>query len=127
MLDMLYSKPKGLMMLYLANVFLISKILCAVSAAIGGICVSFFWKPKNLHQYGPLAAGVIVGGISVSTSFALGGMIALYFHLDFTNIDVALGIGFCVGVMAIGVLNFVANFFKNRESKDISEVMKEVR
>lgn len=55
---------------------LLSQGLAALAGLFGGLSVSFFWQPKKLHQHGRLAAGIIIGAISVSTTFTLGGFIA---------------------------------------------------
>lgn len=47
---------------------LLSQCLAALAGLFGGLSVSFFWQPKKLHQHGRLAAGVIIGAISVSIS-----------------------------------------------------------
>jgi len=107
--------------------FAVGKILSGVAGFFGGLSLSFFWQPKKLHQHGKLAAGAIVGGIAVGASVTLGGVVAMIFGLDFSNSDVALGIGYAVGALSVGVVSFVANFFDRREDKDILEVAKELR
>lgn len=89
--------------------------------------MSFFWQPKRLHQHGKLAAGAIIGGISVSAAFALGGLVAKWVGLNFEEIDTALGLGYAIGVISVGVIAWVANFLEKREGKDILEVVSEVR
>jgi hypothetical protein len=103
------------------------KILSAIAGLFGGLSISFFWQPRSLHQHGKLAAGAIVGGIAVAASFALGGVVASYLGVDINEADTALGIGYCVGVSSVGVISFLANFFANREGKDILEVASEIK
>lgn len=106
--------------------FVVGKGLSALAGLIGGLSVSVFWQPEKIKQHGKLAAGAIIGGISVGGSFTLGGMVAKYLGMDFADMDTALGIGFMVGVASVGLINFIANFFDNHEKDDILEVTKEV-
>lgn len=107
--------------------YVISKGAAALAGLFGGLSVSFFWQPKRLHQHGKLAAGAIIGGISVSAAFALGGIIARWIGLNFADIDVALGLGYAIGVLCVGVIAWLANFLEKREHKDILEVANELR
>jgi hypothetical protein len=86
-----------------------------------------FWQPKKLHQHGKLAAGAIIGGISVGAAFALGGLIAKWVGLNFEEIDTALGLGYAIGMMSVGVIAWVANSLERRENHDILEVVEELR
>lgn len=106
--------------------FLIGKALSALAGLIGGLSISVFWQPEKIKQHGKLAAGAIIGGISVGGSFTLGGLVAKYLGMDFADMDTALGIGFVVGVASVGIVNFIANFFDHREKDDILEVAQEV-
>lgn len=107
--------------------YVISKGAAALAGLFGGLSVSFFWQPKRLHQHGKLAAGAIIGGISVSAAFALGGLIARYVGLNFSDVDVALGLGYLIGVICVGVIAWIANFLEKREDKDVLEVAQEIR
>lgn len=107
--------------------FLFSKGVAALAGLCGGLSVSFFHQPEKLHSHGKLAAGAIVGGVSVSASFALVGLIAKSFGMNFEDIDIALGLGYFVGLMSIGLVAWVANFLERRENNDILEVVQEVR
>lgn len=107
--------------------FAIGKLLSGIAGFFGGLSISFFWQPKQLHQHGKLVAGAIVGGISVAASFALGGVAAHYLGLNINEADTALGIGYCIGVLSVGLISLVANFFDNREGQDILQVAKELK
>ena len=50
--------------------FAMGKLYSGVAGFFGGLSVSFFWQPKKLHSYGKLAAGAIIGGISVAAAIA---------------------------------------------------------
>ncbi len=89
---------------------LLSQCLAALAGLFGGLSVSFFWQPKKLHQHGRLAAGVIIGAISVSTTFTLGGFISHWLGMNFRDSDIAMGIGYFVGALSVGMIAWVANF-----------------
>lgn len=110
-----------------AGGYAISKGAVSLAALLGALSVSMFWQPKKLHQHGKLAAGAIIGAISVSAAFALGGLIAKWTGLNFEEIDTALGLGYAIGVLSVGVIAWVANFLEKRENKDILEVADELR
>lgn len=107
--------------------YILSKGAAALAGLFGGLSVSIFWQPKKLHQHGKLAAGAIIGGIAVSAAFTTGGIIARWVGLDFQEVDVALGLGYAIGAVSVGLIAWLANFFDRREGKDILEVANEVR
>lgn len=102
-------------------------IFLSLAGLFGSTSLAFFWQPKKLHAHGKMAAGAIVGGIGVGSAVTLGGVIMRYLGLDDTSADVALGVGYVVGLMSIGLIGLIASFFEKREGKDILEVVKEVR
>jgi acyl-coenzyme A thioesterase PaaI-like protein len=110
-----------------AGGYLISKAAATFAALLGALSVSFFYQPKKLHEHGKLAAGAIVGGISVSAAFTLAGIIANQLGVDFAQVDNALGIGYIIGITSVGVIAWVANFLSKREDKDILEIAKEIK
>ena len=101
--------------------------MSAAAGLIGGLTLSVFWQPEKIRQHGALAAGAIVGGISVGGAFTLTGMVASNLGLDITNVDTAMGVGFCLGILIIALVNFLANFFAARENQDIIQVASELR
>lgn len=107
--------------------FMISKGLSALSGLVGGLSIAALWQPQKLRRHGALAAGAIVGGMSVGGSVALGGMIAKWLGLDYADLDTVLGIGFLVGAVSVGLINLLANFFDNHEGDDLLEVAREVK
>jgi len=98
-----------------------------IAGFFGGLSISFFWQPKKLHQHGKLAAGAIIGGISVAAAFALGGVVANQLGININEADTALGIGYCIGVLSVGVISLIANFFDKREGQDILQVAQELK
>lgn len=107
--------------------FIIGKGLSALSGLIGGLSIAALWQPQKLRRHGALAAGAIVGGMSVGGAVAMGGMIAKWLGLDYADLDTVLGIGFLVGACSVGLINLLANFFDNHEKDDILEVAREVK
>jgi hypothetical protein len=110
-----------------AGGYFLAKAAAAFAALLGGLSISFFYQPKKLHQHGKLAAGAIIGSIAVASAFALGGVIAHLMGVDFQNIDIALGIGWVIGIASVGIVAWVANFLEKREHQDILEVATEVK
>ncbi|SFT94969.1 hypothetical protein SAMN05192562_103280 [Kosakonia arachidis] len=106
---------------------MLSQGLAALAGLFGGLSVSFFWQPKKLHQHGRLAAGVIIGAISVSTTFTLGGFIARWLGMNFKDSDIAMGIGYFIGAISVGMIAWLANFFNRREGQDILQVAGELK
>jgi len=106
--------------------FVIGKGLSALAGLMGGLSIAALWQPQKLRRHGALAAGAIIGGMSVGGAVALGGMLAKWLGLDYADLDVVLGIGFLVGACSVGLINLLANFFDNHEGDDILEVAQEV-
>lgn len=107
--------------------FALGKLLSGVAGFFGGLSVSFFWQPKKLHAYGRFAAGAIIGGISVAASIALGGIVASKLRLDMNDADTALGMGYMIGIVSVGIISFLANYFDKRDGQDILEVAQELK
>lgn len=103
------------------------KLLSGIAGFFGGLSISFFWQPKKLHSYGKLAAGAIIGGISVAAAIALGGIIASKLKLDMNDADTALGVGYLIGIASVGIISFLANYFDKRDGQDILEIAQELR
>jgi cation transporter-like permease len=110
-----------------AGGYFISKLAAGLAALLGSLAISPFYQPKKLHQYGKLTAGAIIGSIAVSAAFALGGVLAHILGVDFQNIDIALGLGWIIGILSVGMVTWVANFLEKREGHDILEVATEVK
>lgn len=114
-------------MLESSQSFLISQILAAFSGLFGGLSISFFWQPKKLHQHGRFSAGIIICSISVAATFALGGLVSRWLGMNFDQADNAMGLGYGLGVISVGVIAWLANFFNRREDSDILEVAGELK
>lgn len=107
--------------------FIIGKGLSALSGLVGGLSIAALWQPQKLRRHGALAAGAIIGGMSVGGAVALGGMLAKWLGLNYSDLDTVLGIGFLVGACSVGLINLLANFFDNHEGDDLLEVVHEVK
>ena len=107
--------------------FIMSKTLSAIAGFIGGITLSFFWKSRKLREYSVFVGGAIIGSISVTAAIVLTGMVASYIGLNPTNADVALGLGYLIGMVSVGVVSFVANYFSRHENDDIVQVVHELK
>lgn len=110
-----------------AGGYFLSKFAAGLAGLVGGLSISFFYQPKKLHQHGKLTAGAIIGSIAVSAAFALGGVLAYLLGVDFQNIDIAMGLGWFIGILSVGLVSWVANFLEKRENQDILEVADEVQ
>ncbi|KAA8725670.1 MAG: hypothetical protein LKK36_19990 [Ewingella americana] len=107
--------------------FFISQVLAAFAGLFGGLSISFFWQPKKLHRHGRFSAGLIIGSISVGATSALGGIVSRWLGMNFNEADTAMGLGYVVGAVSVGVIAWLANFFNRREDSDILEVAGELK
>ncbi|WP_380184519.1 hypothetical protein [Kalamiella sp. sgz302252] len=107
--------------------FFINQLLAAFAGLFGGLSISFFWQPRKLHQHGRLSAGIIIGSISVAATFALGGLVSRWLGMNFNQADNAMGLGYGLGIVSVGVIAWLANFFNRREDSDILEVAGELK
>ncbi|GKX53983.1 hypothetical protein SOASR030_00950 [Leminorella grimontii] len=101
--------------------------LSSLSGLLGGLSISFFWRPKKLHQRGRFAAGLIIGSISVSASFAFTGLTSRWLGMNIGEIDIALGVGYFVGAISVGAIAWLGNFFSHREDSDLLEVVSDIK
>jgi hypothetical protein len=106
---------------------LVAKLFSSFSAFLGGISIGLFWQPKQLHKYGEFVAGLMIGGMSIGASFALCGIALRMLEIPPTDTESIMGVGYIIGICAVGVLSFIAKFFDNREGQDILEVTQELR
>ncbi len=110
-----------------ATSFAISKIYYGLSALFGGFMLSFFFMPAKLKQYKPVAAGAIIGGISVGSGVIFGGALAVYLGMNPNDANTALAVGGAIGLTAVAIVSWIANFFDKRQGKDILEVAQEIQ
>lgn len=110
-----------------ATSFAISKVYYGLAALFGGFMLSFFWKPERLKQHAPIAAGAIIGGISVGSGVIFGGATAVWLGMNPNDANTALAVGGAIGLFAVAIVSFIANFFDKRQNKDLLEIVQEVR
>ncbi|EJG0609046.1 hypothetical protein CVY58_RS20665, partial [Cronobacter sakazakii] len=56
-----------------------------------------------------------------------GGFISHWLGMNFRDSDIAMGIGYFVGALSVGMIAWVANFFNRREGHDILQVAGELK
>lgn len=105
----------------------LAKLWYAIGGSFGSAAMGTVWQPAALNGYGKFAKGLIIGGIGAGAPVVFGGLIAMYLGLDPHSADVGMAIGASVGILALGFIVFLANFFKNRETSDVLEVAAEIR
>ncbi len=85
------------------------------------------YTPTRLLEKGKIIAIFLAGAISATAGFSLTGVVAYYLGIEPTQVDVIVGIGWIIGFFSLAIFNLVANFFANRQEKDIVEVYEEVQ
>lgn len=106
---------------------LISDIIASISGLFGGLSISFFWRPQKLNDYSKYTSALIIIIISVSSAFSLVGIIAEILHINISKLENAIGLGYLVGAISVGLVTLMANFFSHRENNDILDVASEIR
>lgn len=106
---------------------IINKCLAGLAGMLGGFSLSVFWQPEKLRAQNRYIAGLIIGGIAVTASVALSGFVAMWIGFDLNNPDIALGLGYIIGALSVGVISFLANYFSRRENKDIVQIAEELK
>ena len=107
--------------------FAISKVYYGLAALFGGYMLSFFWMPERLKKHTPVAAGAIIGGVSVGAGVIFGGALAVQLGMNPNDANTALALGGGIGMVAVAIVSWLANFFDNRQNKDLLEVVTEIR
>ncbi|MEI7341576.1 hypothetical protein WCT87_08830 [Pectobacterium brasiliense] len=106
---------------------LISDIIASISGLFGGLSISFFWRPQKLNNYDKFVAILIIITISISAAFSLVGIIAELLHVNINKVENAIGLGYLVGAISVGLVTLLANFFSYRENNDILDVASEIK
>lgn len=89
--------------------------------------LSFFWMPERLRKHSQVAAGAIIGGVSVGSGVIFGGALAVWLGMNPNDANTALAVGGGIGLVAVAIVSWLANFFDNRQNKDLLEVVAEIR
>jgi formate hydrogenlyase subunit 3/multisubunit Na+/H+ antiporter MnhD subunit len=106
---------------------LLTKLFAGFTGMVGGISVSMFWMPESMRKKSELVAGILIGGMSMAASFSLAGIVVRYLEIPPTDTESIMGIGYLIGLVSIGTINFLAKFFDHREDQDIMQVAQEIR
>ncbi|MCL6325448.1 hypothetical protein [Pectobacterium polaris] len=106
---------------------LFSDIIASISGLFGGLSISFFWRPQKPNNYDKFVAALIIIIISISAAFSLVGIIAELLHVNINKVENAIGLGYLVGAISVGLITLIANFFSYRENNDILDVASEIK
>ncbi|ASY82120.1 hypothetical protein [Pectobacterium polaris] len=106
---------------------LISDTIASISGLFGGLNISFFWRPRKLNDYSKYTSALIIIIISASSAFSLVGIVAGILHINTSEIENAIGLGYLVGAISVGLITLLANFFSYRENDDILDVASEIK
>jgi hypothetical protein len=87
----------------------------ALSGAVGASSLSIFWTTKALADKGKFIAG------------ALTGVVMQRFGIDHNNFDNIMATSFVLGIGAVGIISGIGQWFKNREGKDIGEMVRDAK
>jgi ribosomal protein L12E/L44/L45/RPP1/RPP2 len=63
----------------------------------------------------------------VGSGVIFGGALAIYLGMNPNDANTALALGGAIGISAVAIISWIANFFDKRKDKDILEVVQEAR
>jgi hypothetical protein len=106
--------------------WLINKLAPALGGLFGGLGLAMLWTPRKLREKGRIASVFIAGGISAMAGFALTAFVAIQLGIDHQQIDIVIGLSWCLGLGAVAAMNWFANWVERREHLDIAEVGHEI-
>lgn len=69
----------------------------------------------------------IAGAVSASFGFAFTGLFLNYMGLPTESLDFVIGAGWLLGFFSVAIMNWMANWFAKRSTKDIQEVVKDIK
>jgi hypothetical protein len=107
--------------------WLLSKLAPTLAALFGGLSLVLLWTPQRLLEKGKIVSIFLAGAIAAASGFSLTGIIIYYLGIDPAQLDIVVGIAWTIGFFSIALFNLAANFFANRQNKDILEVYEEVQ
>jgi hypothetical protein len=109
------------------SAWLISKIAPTVAALFAGLTLVMFWTPQKLLEKGRIASVFIACAISATFGFAFTGLFLHYLGLPTDSLDYVIGAGWLLGFFSVAIMNWMANWFANRSTKDMQEIITEVK
>lgn len=98
------------------------KVMSAFGGFLGGSSLLIYIKPKNIKD------GIVRVLVSTAAAATLAPPITLkiFDATAASDSEVLMGVAFSIGFIAWNVLGAVANFFANRQGKDIVEMTKDI-
>jgi hypothetical protein len=100
--------------------YISAKIAAMVGGFLGGAAILTFIRPKSIGE------AFMRGGVSVGSAIVFSTPLLDLINMN-PNWENQAMAGFIVGFVAYGVLGMVANFLVKYQTKDIVEVVKEVK
>ena len=99
---------------------LVIKAISAAGGFLGGSSLLVYMKPTNIKD------ALMRVGVTTICAMMVTPAIALKL-LDNENPEVLGGVAFGIGFIAWNVLGAIAQFFANREGKDIAQIIKDTK
>lgn len=100
--------------------YISTKVASMIGGFLGGAAILTFIRPKTIGE------AFIRGGFSVGSAIIFSTPLIEFIDLRQTWENQAMA-GFCVGFISYSVLGMVANFLVKNQSKDIVEVVKDIK
>lgn len=100
--------------------YLTAKIASMIGGLFGGAAILTFIKPKTIGE------AFTRGGVSVGSAIVFSGPLLELMDMK-NNWEGQLMSGFCIGFVSYSILGMVANFLQKNQSKDIVEVISDVK
>ncbi|WP_233973330.1 hypothetical protein [Pectobacterium versatile] len=104
---------------------LTSDTITSISGLFDGLNIPFFWRPRKQNDYSKYTSALII--ISASSAFSLVGIISGMPHINTSKIENAIGLGYLIGAIAVGLVTLLANFFSYRENSDILDIASKIK
>lgn len=100
--------------------YISTKLASMIGGFLGGAAILTFIRPQSIGE------AFMRGGVSVGSAIIFSTPLIEFVDLKQTWENQAMA-GFCVGFIAYSVLGMVANFLAKNQSKDIVQVVKEIK
>lgn len=100
--------------------YLTTKIASMLGGLFGGAAILTFIKPKTVGE------AFTRGGVSVGSAIVFAGPLLNILEMR-DNWEGQMMAGFCIGFVSYSILGMVANFLEKNQSKDIIEVISDVK
>ncbi|AXF86783.1 hypothetical protein DTO96_102539 [Ephemeroptericola cinctiostellae] len=107
--------------------WVVVRLAWALSGLFGAFALSVFWLPRKIEGRAAIAKGAIIGGTGVAVPLVFTGLVLRQLGLDGNDLDTAMPVAFVLGMLALALINWIANAVDRREDVDIIDVAREVR